>query len=114
MFKKFHKHHNPYPLEMEYANILFKKYPESKKMLETIRHIKDTNPKIRKLFNRHAVELSKHDTKDLLRIIDLQNKLLIMERDIYEIKGAKKAMDYIIQIEEMRNERSNTNGKDNP
>lgn len=73
-------------------------------MLQTIQYIKDQNPKIRKLFNRQPVELSKHDTKDLLRIIDLQNELLIMERDIFQIKGARKSIYYMKQIEESRND----------
>lgn len=106
MFNKLRKKHKKISttLEIEDANLLFKKYPESRKMFEIIEHIKSRNPKIRKLFNRHPIELSKHDTKDLLRIIDLQNELLIRERDIFQIKGARKSIYYMKQIEESKND----------
>ena len=73
-------------------------------MFQTIEYIKDRNPKIRKLFNRQPVELSKHDTKDLLRIIELQNELLIREREIFKRIGARKSIAYLKQIEESRND----------
>lgn len=111
MFNKLRKRHKKINtiLEFEEQQLLFKKYPESRKMFQTIEHIKSRNPKIRKLFNRQPVELSKHDTKDLLRIIDLQNELLIRERDIFKKIGARKSIAYINELEELRDERSKSN-----
>ncbi len=106
MFNKLRKRHKKINtiLEFEEQQLLFKKYPESRKMFQTIEYIKDRNPKIRKLFNRQPVELSKHDTKDLLRIIELQNELLIREREIFKRIGARKSIAYLKQIEESRND----------
>ena len=112
ILRKRHKKINTI-LEFEEQQLLFKKYPESKKMFQTIQSIKNRNPKIRKLFNRQPVELYKHDTRDLIQIIILQDELLIREREIFKRIGARKSIAYLKQIEELRDERRKSN-EDNP
>ena len=108
MFNKLRKRHKKINtiLEFEEQQLLFKKYPESKKMFQTIQSIKDRNPKIRKLFNRRPVELSKHDTKELLRIIELQNEIMIREREIFKRIGARRSIAYLKELEELKDERN--------
>lgn len=101
ILRKRHKKINTI-LEFEEQQLLFKKYPESKKMFQTIQSIKSRNPKIRKLFNRQPVELSKHDTRDLIQIIELQNELLIREREIFKRIGARKSIAYLKEWEELK------------
>lgn len=55
------------------------------------------------------MELSKHDTKDLLRIIELQNEIMIREREIFKRIGARKSIAYLKKIEELKDERSKSN-----
>ena len=111
MFNKLRKRHKKINtiLEFEEQQLLFKKYPESRKMFQTIEYIKDRNPKIRKLFNRQPVELSKNDTRDLIQIIILQDELLIRERDIFKKIGARKSIAYLKQIEELRDNTTKEN-----
>lgn len=106
MFNKPRRKFKSYDLELEEAELLFKKYPECRKMFQTIEHIKSRNPRIRKLFNRRPVELSIHDTKALIRIIELQNEIMIREREIFKRIGARRSIAYLKELEELKDERN--------